>query len=355
MSPTDTVFSGPNQFTEPLFEILKRHPKRIVFPDGEDERVLRVAEKMVELEIGIPILLGNRQKIFALAKEHKLNTELVRVIDPVKSSDFTLFCDRLVRIEKYKGIQEVDAVQTISNPHYFAAMMLQYAQADGCVAGNLTKPAGVFRPLTQLVKPNPEVPQVFGATVMVSNKLSHFGRDGILFLADTNLNPDPDVEELAAIAVETGKLARHYLGRRVRVAMLSHSTNGSFASPSSLKVRAATALAREHVSPLEIEIDGEIQADVALDAVAAELKLPEQERKEVADVLVFPSLDAAHIAMKLLSHVGRAQPYGQLVLGLKRSAVQVPITCGVETILGAAVCVGAEAVNYRQMHDLDKK
>ncbi len=350
MSHLDTVFSAPNRFTEPLFEILKRHPKRIVFPDGEDARILRVAEKMVELEIGIPILLGNREKIFALAAEHEIGKELIRVIDPVKSSDYPLFCERLKRIEKYMGNEGTDVEQMLTNPHYFAAMMLQNGQADACVAGNETPPAGVFRPLLHLIKPNEAIPHVFSATILVSDVMQHFGRDGLLFLADTNMNLDPDVEELAAIASETGQLARHFLGRRVRVALLSHSTLGSASGPSVQKVQAATALAREKVSAMDFEIDGELQADVALDAEASEMKLPGQEKKDPADVLVFPSLDAAHISMKLLVHLGGAQAYGQLIMGLTRPAAQVPRTASEEMILGTAAAVGVEAIKYRDLH-----
>jgi len=160
MSHTGSVFSAPNKFTQPLFEVLKRHPKRIVFPDGEDVRILRVAEKMVEMEIGIPILLGDRDKIFALAKENGIGKELIKVINPTGCSDFPLFCDRL-------------------------AMMLQYGQADACVAGNGTPPAGVFRPLLHLIKPDEAVPHVFSTTVLVSDQLQHMGRDGVIFLSDT--------------------------------------------------------------------------------------------------------------------------------------------------------------------------
>jgi len=116
------------------------------------------------------------------------------------------------------------------------------------------------------------------------------------------------------------------------------------------KVQAAAALAREKASPLDYEIDGEIQADVALDASAAEMKLPDQERKDPADVLVFPSLDAAHISTKLLVHVGGAQPYGQLIMGLTRPAAQVPVTASEEMILGTAAAVGVEAIKFRELH-----
>lgn len=349
MSDSASVFSAPNSFTEPVFEQLKRYPKRIVFSDADDDRILRVAERMVDLGIGIPILLGNREEILARAERLGVTMKFVRVIQPDLASDFPLFCSRLERIERYRGIQDIDAKSILAKPEYFAAMMVQYGQADACLAGNLSTPAGVFRPLLHLIAPNPKVPRVFAVTALVSGELSHFGRDGKLFLSDCGLVADPSVEELASIAAETGKLAHHYLGRRVRVALLSHSTMGTSNTPPALKVQAATAMAREKVDPLEVEIDGEIQADVALDAAAAEVKLPSQERKDAADVLIFPSLDAAHISLKLLQHVGGAQNYGQLICGLMRPAAQVPRTASEETILGTAAALGVEAIKY---HDL---
>nr|AOE14113.1 phosphate acetyltransferase [uncultured bacterium] len=343
-------FLEPNSFTQPLFDQLKRHPKRIVFPEGEDERILRVAAKFVELELGVPILLGNREKIFAMGKDLGLSMEFVRVIDPVKSSDFQLFCRRLDRIERYRGLRGLDVEEVIAKPHYFAAMMVQYGQADACLGGNLSDPAGVFRPLLHLIKPDTNVPRVFAVTVLTSETLPNFGRDGVLFLADTGLIPEPRVEDLASIASETGMLAHHHLGRRVRVALLSHSNLGSSPTKAALKMSAAAASAREKVSVDACEIDGEIQADVAVDREAAKIKVPNMARKEPADVLVFPSLDAAHISLKLLCHIGGASSYGRLIRGLTKPVGQVPRTATEEMILGTAAALGVEAIQYRELH-----
>lgn len=343
-------FSEPNSFTQPLFDQLKRHPKRIVFPEGEDERILRVAARFVDLGLGAPILLGNREKIYAMAKDLGLSMEFVGVIDPVKSSDFQLFCNRLDRIERYRGLQGMDVEAVIANPHYFAAMMVQYGQADACLGGNMTAPAGVFRPLLHLIKPDSKVPRVFAVSVLTSQTLSNFGEKGVLFLADTGLIPDPTVEDLASIAAETGMLAHHHLGRRVRVALLSHSNHGSSPTEGALKMKAAMASAREKVSIDDVDIDGEVQVDVALDPEAAKVKLPGVAPKPRADVLVFPSLDAAHISMKLLQHVGGAESYGRIIRGLVRPAGQVPKTATEEMILGTAAAIGVEAIQYRELY-----
>ncbi len=353
MSDTRPEPSKPCAFTEVLFDVLRRHPKRIVFTEGEDLRVLRAAEQFVALGAGTPILLGNRARVRAMALEAGINLQFINVIDPPASSDFKLFCQRLERTERYRGVQVADIGEIVSRAQYFGAMMVQYGHADALVGGNQVYPATLFRALLHTIKPLPHVPAVFGAMVLVAPHLPHFGSDGLLFLADCGLIPEPDVTQLAGIAVETGKLARHFLGRTARVAMLSHSTKGSAGTPSARRVAAACALARDTVARdplLDMEIEGEIQADVALVPATAEVKIPGSGNRQPADVLVFPNLDAGHIALKLLQHVGGARNYGQIILGLTCPAAQVPRTASVETILGTAAVVAVEAIKYHQIY-----
>lgn len=352
MAETSQDYQELDGFTQPLVEKLQRHPKRIVFSDGCDPRVLRTAARMVRMEVGVPILLGRRDEILSMAGKEGIDLAFVRVQDPAQSSELPLFCERLKRIRRYKGMEPDNACEVVAQPHFFAAMMVQYGHADGMVAGNLSMPTMVIRALLHLVKPNPAVPRVFTTTVLVGSHLRNFGRDGMLFLADTGLNPELDVDQLSAIAVETGQLARLYLGRRPRVAMLSHSTHGSALTSSARTVGAAAELARRNAAAgrLDIEIDGEIQADVALDASAAEIKFPKLEQRDPADVLVFPNLDAAHIALKLLHHVAGARVYGQLVLGLARPAGLLTRTVDDESLFGTAVAVGVEAIKFHELY-----
>jgi phosphotransacetylase len=220
------------------------------------------------------------------------------------------------------------------------------------VGGNQSLPASYFRALLHTIKPLPHVPKIFGVSVLIGGHLKHMGASGILLLADTAFIPDPEVDDLATIALETGKLAHHFLGRRPRVAMLSHSTKGSASTASSRRVAAAASLAqaKAHDEFIDVEIEGELQADVALDPKAAEVKLPMAGSRSSADVLVFPSLDAAHISLKLLQHIAGAQSYGQLILGLARPAAQVPRTCSPETIFGTAVAIAVEAIKYHELY-----
>jgi len=303
-----TNFTEDNPLTKRLIETLKRHPKRIVFTEGEDIRVLKAAE--------------------------------------------TLFCKMLEKIERYRGKVIDDPAALLSNPHNFAAMMVQYGQADGIVSGNKNTPSMIYRSLIHFITPLPSEPKLFGAVAMTAPNLEHFGRDGILLLADCGVNPNPSIQELAGIAIETGKLAKHVLGRTPRIAMLSHSTHGSMPTQSSKHVAAATALAKEIAKRefLELEIDGEIQADVALDMLAAEQKFTDKKALEPADVLVFPNLDSANIAYKLLQHTAHVNCYGQLVMGLTRHAAQLPVTASVDSIIGTAALVGSESIKYRELN-----
>lgn len=337
-------------FTQSLIDKLRRHSKRIVFTDGADERVLRVAAELVRLEAAVPILLGDSERIRAMATEAGIDLTFVKVLNPVDSSDYDLFCRYLEQIERYRGVELANVSEVVAQPHYFGALMIQYGHADALVSGNLSVPATVFRSLLHLVKPIPSVPRVFSVAILTAPHLSHVGRDGVLFLADCGLNPSPSSDELASFAAETGLLARVYLGRRSRVALLSHSTKGSAGTDSARLVAGATERARTLVNPEEVDIDGELQADAALDPQAAERKIEHAKHKHSADVLVFPNLDSANIALKLLSHVGGAQVYGQLILGLSRPAAQVSRAVDEASLLGTALAVGVEAIKYHELY-----
>ncbi len=352
MTDFPTASTPGNRVTRYLLDQLRRHPKRVVFTEGEDLRVIQAAARLVEEEVVAPILLGNRERIRAIAAQNSVSLKFVHIIDPPLASDFGLFCQRVENMARYRTMKIGDPAEIVARPHYFGSLMVQYGQADAIVGGNQALPAAYFRALLHTIKPLPNVPKIFGVTLLTGAHLQHLGGDGILFLADCGLIPNPDVTELAAIAIETGKLAHHFLGRKPLVALLSHSTKGSAGTPDARRVAAATSLAQEEVLRqfLDITIEGEIQADVAVDPAAAETKMPAADARPTADVLVFPNLDAAHISLKLLQHVAGAQNYGQLILGLSRPAAQVPRTATVETIFGTAAAIAVEAIKFHQLY-----
>jgi phosphate acetyltransferase len=173
-----------------------------------------------------------------------------------------------------------------------------------------------------------------------------------MFLADCGVIPEPDVEQLADIALSTAHLARHLLGTRARVAMLSYSTKGSATHPSIMKVQAATALARQkaYQKNIPVDFDGELQVDAALIPEIAARKLPDSKVAGRANVLIFPDLNSGNIASKLVQHVGRAHAYGQILLGLDRPAADVSRGSTTHDILGVAAIVGVQSIAYGQLY-----
>ena len=193
-------------------------------------------------------------------------------------------------------------------PNYFGTMMLAMHQADGFVSGASHITSSLLRPLFQIVKAAPDITTASSCMVMEVED-TRFGEDGVLFMADCGVIPDPTVEQLADIAVSTAQLARHLLGVRPRVALLSFSTKGSAPHPSVGKVQAATALARRKAEQLflEADFDGELQVDAALVPEIAARKLQESKVAGRANVLIFPDLNSGNIASKLVRLVGQGE------------------------------------------------
>jgi len=208
-------FPDLNAFTEPLVNRLQSHMKRIVFTEGEDLRVLRVAERLLKMEVVVPILLGNQEKIRQSAAENGIDLTFVGIIDPTTASDLDLFQERFERIESYKGVKVANARETVSRAQIYGGMMVQYGHADALVGGNAVSSGAFYRAMRRTIKKLPDVESLYTVVVAVGNEhLNHMGRDGFLFLCDCGLIPNPNPSELSCMAVETGHLAAHYFGRR---------------------------------------------------------------------------------------------------------------------------------------------
>lgn len=343
-----------NEFTAPLAENLRRHPKRLVFPEGEDLRVIRVAQRLATEELAAPILLGNREKIRKLAEDNGIRLKFVKIIEPENASDLGLFCERLENIERLRGNPSVDAVSIMVRPHYFAAMMVQYGQADAMIAGNQVAAATVYRAVTRLVKPLPGVKQYFGVEILHSPAFREIGGEATLFVADMGVIAEPSLEQLAMIAIETGKMARHFLAEPVRVAMLSSSTRGSHPSVSAERMRNATSACQQIIAGnqllRDISVFGEIQIDAAINPAASRIRLGSSHECKPAQVLVFPDLDSADIALKIFGMSPQVQSYGMFIQGLAAPIAQVPRMVSEEQLYGTALAVGVEAIKFHVLH-----
>lgn len=339
------------KFIESVFQKLKRHPKRIVFPEGTEPRILQAAEEFVKLQLGPAIVLGNKEAVEKAALETKVDLDHINIIDPENAADLPLFVERLEKLKRYHNLGAADARATMVKPNYFAAMMLQYGQADGLVGGTSTTAGTLLRPLIQLIKPLPNVKTISSCMIIeVAGK--QFGENGVMLLGDCAVIPEPNIEQLATIAVETGKIARQLKGIPPRIALLSFSTKGSARHASAEKVAAATALAKQKATEqgIEMQIDGELQADTALLADLAAIKAPESSVAGKANVLIFPDLNSGNIAAKLIQHLAHAEAYGQILLGLSRPAADMSRGATVQDILGAAAIVGLQAIEYRKLY-----
>jgi len=336
---------------ESVFGKVQRHPKRIVFPDGNELRVLKAAEEFVFNKLGVAILLGDRTEIALMAKENNVSLHRILLINPREADDVPVFLKYLTTLPRYKSMAQAEALRVVMNPNYFAALMIQHGQADGLVGGLQSTSGSLLRPLFQIIKPLPGVKSICGCMVLEVPK-SPYGEEGVLCLADCAVIPKPNTEQLAGIAIETGKLMRQLTGHTPRVAMLSYSTKGSAHTEEVERLVAATALAKQHFIEhnLDIEIDGELQADAALVPEVAQFKGLQGTVAGRANVLIFPDLASGNIAAKLIERLARADAFGQLLLGLDKPAAEVSRGATTRDILGVAAIVALQAIAYRNLY-----
>src|SRR3954464_4469209 len=338
------------RFIGNLIDKLQRHPKRIVFPEGTEPRILQAARQFYSLRLGAPILLGDRTVIKTAAERLNVSLEGVRIINPAESEDLDNFARRFELLRRYKGIKEKEARAAMLNPNYYGAMMVAMHQADGFVSGASEVTGSTLRPLFQIIKVAPQTTTASSCMIMEVEDTG-FGEGGVMFLADCGVIPEPSVEQLADIAISTAQLARQLLGTRPRVALLSYSTKGSATHPSIGRVQAATALAQQKAhGKIEAEFDGELQVDAAVVPDIARRKLPDSKVAGRANVLVFPDLNSGNIASKLVQHVARANAYGQILLGLDRPAADVSRGSTAHDILGVAAITGVQSVAYKVLY-----
>src|SRR5882724_10194630 len=339
------------RFIGDVIEKLQRHPKRVVFPEGDEPRILQAARQFYALRLGVPILLGEHEKIKIVADKLNIPLDGIRIINPATSEDLENFTKRFHSLRREKGLRSTEAREAILQPNYYAAMMLAMHQADGLISGASHNTGSVLRPLFQIIKPAPDIKTASSCMVMEVED-TRIGEGGVLFMADCGVIPDPTVDQLADIAVSTARLARHLMGMKPRVALLSFSTKGSASHPSVGKVQAATAMAKRKAEQLflEADFDGELQVDAALVLEVAERKLNESQVAGRANVLIFPDLNSGNIASKLVRIVSRANAYGQILLGLNRPAADVSRGSSAHDILGVAAIIGVQAIAFKELY-----
>ena len=316
-----------------ILERAKRNRRRIVFPESLDERILRAAAEAVSEDLCTPILIGDPSEIEEKAKEVGVDLSGMELIDLGK---FEKFHEYVAMYTEMRGKSERIARRVLSKPIYFATMMVKMGDADAVIAGASTITATVIRAGRLII----------GLQEGISIPSSFFlmdvpGFDRLLFFADAAVNPDPNSEQLADIAIVTGRSYKTVLGLEPRVALLSFSTKGSASHPMVDKVVKAVKIAKDKAP--DLMIDGELQADAALIPEIAERKLGEESPVAgKANVLIFPDLNSGNIGYKLVQHLARARAYGPILQGFKKPISDLSRGAKVEDIVGAIAILAAQ-------------
>jgi malate dehydrogenase (oxaloacetate-decarboxylating)(NADP+) len=324
-----------------VFDRAKRQPKRIVFPEGDHEKIVRAAKILIDEGIAHPILLARPNEIEHLIDTLDMDPSKLTVIDVEKSPVAETYAGRLQHMRRRDGVTLSDARKLLHNRNYFAMMMLDSGQADGVISGLRSYYPKTVRPALQIIKTRPGVQKASGAYVLLL-------KDRELVVADTTVNIEPTAEELAETAVLTAETARRF-GIEPRVAMLSFSNFGSTVHPLQEKVRLAVELVKARQPSLVIE--GEMQADIALVPDLARDDYPWSAIRGDANVLIFPDLQSANIAYKLLWRVAHAEAIGPILQGLAKPVHVLQRGVDIPDIVNMAAIAVLDAQEEQQKLD----
>lgn len=311
----------------------KKQTKRIVFPEGEEDKILRASQVLIDENIARPILLGRSDIIEARIKELDMELSGVSVVSPRAAPQFDRYVDELYKLRNRRGVTLSEARVLMADHNVFGSMMVNMGDADAMVAGLTQHYSSTIRPALQIIRTRPGTHKVAGVYMMIF-------KNDVKFFADTTVNIEPTAEDLAEIAIEAAEVARRF-NVEPRVAMLSFSNFGSTHHPLTEKVRLATELVRKRAPALIV--DGEMQADTAVVEEILTETYPFSTLKSPANVLVFPTLDAGNIAYKLMQRLGGAEAIGPILTRLRKPVHVLQRGAEVDEIINMAAIAAVEA------------
>jgi len=309
-------------------------PRQVVFPEGDNEKILRACHAILEEKIALPILLGNPAIIHAKTAELGLQLKGAPIVDPASSPLRERYIRELFRLRQRRGVTLNEARKLIDDRNIFASMMLHMGEADALVSGVTQHFPDTIRPALQIVRMREGLHKVAGCYPIITHK------GDLLFLADTSVNIDPSAEDLVEIALCAAQEARRF-DVVPRVAMLSFSSFGSTKHPACEKVRKAVELL--HKADPTLIVDGEIMADAAVSPEILEQSYPFSSLKGGANVLIFPDLASANIACKLLATIGGAETLGPILMGMTRPVHLLPRDAEAEEIVNVVAIAVVDA------------
>ena len=321
-----------------MIQKLKESPKRIVFTEGTDERILEAASRLLASNFLTPILVGNEEAVQAATEKYGYNIRGAQIVDPENYDRMDEMINMFCELRKGKNVQPEEARKTLQAGNYFGTMLVKMGVADALLGGATYSTADTVRPALQLIKTKPGNKIVSSCFIMV--RPSATGENEVLAMADCAINIKPTAEELVEIAIECAECGRIF-GIDPKVAFLSYSTLGSGKGEDVDKMRTAAAMAKEQAPTLPIE--GELQFDAAVSPRVARTKCPNNPVAGHANVFVFPDINAGNIGYKIAQRLGNFDAYGPILLGLNAPINDLSRGCNAEEVYSMAIITAALA------------
>lgn len=323
----------PRMFQYNLLQRAKTHKKHIVLPEGEDARILEAASELSSLGIVEITLLGNQEKIEKKAMQLGIAISHLNIINPATAPNFESYAETFCKLRKHKGVNMDVARDTMLDVSYFGTMMVYQSHADGMVSGAAHTTQHTIRPALQFIKTKPGIGVVSSVFFMcLENRVSVFG--------DCAINPNPTAEQLAEIAISSAASAERF-GIKAKIAMLSYSSGSSGKGEDVDKVRKATELVKSTHPNLQIE--GPIQYDAAVDPLVGKSKLPDSEVAGQASVLIFPDLNTGNNTYKAVQRETGALAIGPMLQGLNKPVNDLSRGCTVEDVFNTVIVTAIQA------------
>ena len=320
-----------------LIEKLKADPKKIVFTEGTDPRILEASARLLSANFLKPILVGNEADVRAAAEEHGFNINGAIIVDPATYEGMDAMVEKMVELRKGKMTAD-DCRAALQKGNYFGTMLVKMGEADCLLGGATYSTADTVRPALQLIKTKPGNKIVSSCFIMVRPGAT--GDNEVLAMGDCAINIAPSEDELVEIAVETAKCAKTF-GVEPKVAFLSYSTKGSGKGEDVDKMRNACAKAKEAMP--DIPVDGEMQFDAAVSPTVGQLKFPGSKVAGYANTFIFPDINAGNIGYKIAQRLGSFDAYGPILLGLNAPINDLSRGCNAMEVYSMAIITAALA------------